>query len=288
MYLGLSDLLSVIKTYLRQIYYSTMLTDSPVPIIVFITGAVVTANCWDNWKTFFEGVGYTCYAPAWPHKNAPAATLRSQHPHSPIAQNGLPEVLKVYTDFIAQLPTRPIVIGHSYGGLLVQLLLQQDAVVAGVAIESAPPRGVVVWSWSLFRAVWPMLGLFSSLKTTFLPTFAQWQYAIANGLPLADQQSSYESLAAPESKKLIRQALSRHARVDFNRPHAPLLFLAGGADRIMPAALNRANYRRYRHAGSVTEYRELPGRSHAMLGQPTWHEDAALVLNWLQKLNLEE
>jgi pimeloyl-ACP methyl ester carboxylesterase len=109
--------------------------------------------------------------------------------------------------------------------------------------------------------VWPMLGLFSSLKTTFLPTFAQWQYAIANGLPLADQQSSYESLAAPESKKLIRQALSRHARVDFNRPHAPLLFLAGGADRIMPAALNRANYRRYRHTGSVTEYRELPGRS---------------------------
>lgn len=251
------------------------------PAIVFITGAVVTSNCWDNWKSFFEAEGYTCYAPAWPHKQATAAELRRQHPHSPIAQNGLPEVLKEYTDFIAQLPTRPIVIGHSFGGLIVQLLLQQDAVLAGVAVESAPPLGVVVLNGSLFRSVLPMLGLFSSLKTTFLPTFAQWQAAIANGLPLAEQQEFYENMAAPESKKTIRDALSRHARVDFNRPHAPLLFLAGGADRIMPAALNRANFRRYRHAASITDYHELPGRSHAMLGQPTWREDAELVQQWL-------
>ena len=254
------------------------------PAIVFITGAVVTTNCWDNWKAFFEAAGYRCYAPAWPHKAAPAATLRRQHPHSPIAQNGLPEVLKVYADFIAQLSRKPIVIGHSYGGLIAQLLLQQDAVAAAVAIESAPPRGVVVLSWSLVRAVWPMLGLFSSQKTTFLPTFAQWQYAIANGLPLAEQQAFYENMAAPESKKTIRGAFSHHARVDFSRPHAPLLFLAGGADRIMPAALNQANFRRYRHTGSITDFQELSGRSHAMLGQPTWHEDAALVLRWLGTL----
>lgn len=259
---------------------------STAPAIVFITGAVVTSNCWDKWKAFFEGAGYACYAPDWPHKAAPAAALRHQHPHSPIAQNGLPEVLKVYTDFIAQLPTKPFVIGHSYGGLIAQLLLQQDAAAAAVAIESAPPLGVVVLNWSLFRSVWPMLGLFSSLKTTFLPTFAQWQYAIANGLPLAEQRAFYENMAAPESKKLIRDALSRYARVDFSRAHAPLLFVAGGADRIMPAALNRANFRRYRHAGSVTEFRELPGRSHAMLGQPTWREDAALVQNWLEGAGL--
>lgn len=254
------------------------------PAIVFITGAVVTSACRDNWKVFFEGEGYTCYALGWPHKEAPAAELRRQHPHSPIAQNGLADVLQVYTDFIAQLPAKPIVIGHSFGGLIVQLLLQQNAVAAGVAIESAPPLGVVVANWSLFRSVLPMLGLFSSLKTTFLPTFAQWQYAIANGLPLADQQKYYDQLAAPESKKLIRGALSLHARVDFRRPHAPLLFLAGGADRIMPAALNRANHRRYRHAASVTDYHELPGRCHAMLGQVTWRADAEWVHDWLVAL----
>jgi pimeloyl-ACP methyl ester carboxylesterase len=208
--------------------------------------------------------------------------LRAQHPHSPIAQNDLAAVLQVYTDFITQLLTPPIVIGHSYGGLIVQLLLQQGTVAAGVAIESAPPRGVVVFSWSLIRVVWPMLELFSSLKTTFLPSFAQWQYVIANGLPLAAQRDSYERLAAPESKQRIRGALSRRARVDFSRPRAPLLFLAGAADRLMPAALNLANYRRYRHAESITHYHELPGRSHALLGQPTWREDATLVLRWLK------
>ncbi|GAA4054920.1 alpha/beta hydrolase [Hymenobacter glaciei] len=258
-----------------------MASPTPRPAIVFITGAVVTAASWDNWKTFFVGEGYTCYAPDWPHKEAPAAELRRQHPHSPIAQNGLADVLQVYTEFIAQLPAKPIVIGHSFGGLIVQLLLQQDAAVAGVAIESAPPLGVVVANWSLVRSVLPMLGLFSSLKTTFLPTFAQWQYAIANGLALADQRKYYDQLAAPESKKTIRGALSLGARVDFGRPHAPLLFLAGGADRIMPAALNRANHRRYQHAESVTDFEELPGRCHAMLGQATWRKDAALILRWL-------
>ena len=253
------------------------------PIIVFIAGAFVTHQCWDEWRAFFEKAGYVCYAPPWPHKNAPAAELRRQHPHSPIAQSGLRDVLAVYTEFIRRLPAKPIVIGHSYGGLIVQLLLQQDAVVAGVAIESVPPLGVLAFSWSLLLSVLPTLGLFSSAKTTFLPSFGQWKFAIANGLLRADQRAFYERLVAPESKRVTREALSRLAKVDFHKPHAPLLFLAGSADRIMPAKLNYANYRRYRHAASLTSYHELPGRNHAMLGQPTWPEDAALVLHWLAK-----
>ncbi|QIX62485.1 hypothetical protein HER32_15375 [Hymenobacter sp. BT18] len=119
------------------------------------------------------------------------------------------------------------------------------------------------------------------MKTTYLPSFAQWQQDIANGLALADQQRTYEHLLAPESKQVIRDTLSRRTHVNFHRPHAPLLFLAGGADRLMPAVLNWANYRRYRHTGSIRTYYELPGRNHALLGQPTWREDAPLVLQWL-------
>ena len=253
----------------------------PAPIIVFITGAFVTHHCWGEWWAYFEKAGYVCYAPAWPHKKAPAAELRRQHPHSPIAQKGLREVLAAYTAFIRALPSKPIVIGHSYGGLMVQLLLQQEVVAAGVAIESVPPWGVLALSWSLVRAVLPTLGLFSSAKATFLPSFAQWQYAIANGLPLADQRATYDKLVAPESRRVTREALSPLAKVDFCRLHAPLLFLAGSTDRLMPAKLNYANFKRYRHAASITDYYELPGRCHAMLGQPTWPEDAALVRNWL-------
>ncbi|MDQ2769879.1 MAG: alpha/beta hydrolase [Bacteroidota bacterium] len=254
----------------------------PPNTIVFITGAFVTHRCWDNWLPFFEHAGYTCYAPAWPHKQAPAPELRRQHPHSPIARNGLAEVLQVYVDFIAALPAPPIVIGHSYGGLLVQLLLQRGVVAAGVAIESVPPWGVVALNWRLVRTVLPLLGLFTSARTTLLPSFAQFQAIIANGLPTEEQQATYDQLVAPESKKLLRQAFSPRTRVDFGRPHAPLLFLAGSDDRLMPPVLNRANFRRYRHAGSRTDYHELPGRCHALLGQPTWRADAGLVLAWLK------
>lgn len=257
---------------------------SPANTIVFVTGAFVTHRCWDNWKLFFEQLGYTCYAPAWPHKQAPAAVLRQQHPHSPIAQNGLPEVLHVYADFIAGLPAPPILIGHSYGGLLVQLLLQRGVAAAGVAIESVPPWGVLAFSWPLVRAVLPLLGLFTSTRTTLLLSFAQFQQSVANGLPLAEQRTTYDHLVAPESKQLIRDALSPLARVDFSRPHVPLLLLAGTDDRLMPPALNRANFRRYRHAASRTDYHELPGRCHALLGQPTWPADAELVRAWLATL----
>ncbi|GAB3590424.1 alpha/beta hydrolase [Hymenobacter daeguensis] len=256
----------------------------PRPVIVFVTGAFVTSACWDHWRAFFEGQGYACYAPDWPHKAAPAAVLRRRHPHSPIAANGLVDVLQVYVDLIGRLPAPPILIGHSYGGLLVQLLVQQGLAAAGVAIESVPPLGVVSLRWSFLRAVWPMLGLLSSARTTFMLSLAQWQLLIANDLPPTQQRANYEQLVTPESKRLLRQALSWSARVDFGRPHAPLLFLAGGADRLIPAALNRANYRRYRHAGSLTTYRELPGRSHGLLGQPGWPDDAALVLDWLRAL----
>ena len=147
-----------------------------------------------------------------------------------------------------------------------------------------PPWGVLVFSWPLVRAVLPLLGLFTSTRTTLLLSFAQFQQSVANGLPLAEQRTTYDRLVAPESMQLIRDALSPLARVDFGRPHAPLLLLAGTDDRLMPPALNRANFRRYRHAASRTDYRELPGRCHALLGQPTWSADAELVLAWLATL----
>lgn len=256
---------------------------APPNLVVFLTGAFVSHRCWDEWLPYFTRRGYTCYAPAWPHKAAPAAELRRQHPHSPIAANGLLDVLRTYTDFIRQLPSKPIVIGHSYGGLLAQLLLQQDMAAAGVAIESVPPQGVLVVSWSFVRSVLPSLGLLTSSKSSILLSFKHWQYAIANGLPLAEQQASYERLITPESKKMAWEALTKRARVDFTKPHAPLLLLAGSADRLMPAALNYANYRRYQPGHSVTDYQELPGRNHALLGLPTWTQDADLILNWLAK-----
>lgn len=250
--------------------------------VVFVTGAFVSNSCWDAWKTYFTSHGYNCYAPAHPHKEAPAGVLRGQHPTSPIADNSLEDVTQAYAAFIRDLPEKPIIIGHSFGGLIVQKLLQQDLAVAGIAIHSVPAQGVITLKWSFLRSVTPALGLFSSVKKTYLMSFRQWQYTFTNGMTLAEQQASYEQLVLPESKKMARGALMKAGRIDFARPHVPLLFMAGSEDHIMPASLNYSNYRRYaRYSHSITEFKEFRGRNHFVLGLPAWRENADFILNWL-------
>ncbi|QDA62338.1 alpha/beta hydrolase [Hymenobacter jejuensis] len=255
--------------------------------IVFITGSFVHNSCWDEWKTFFEDQGYACLAPPWPHKDASPAELRSQHPYSPIAQVRLADLLDYHTELIRRLPEKPILIGHSFGGLMTQLLVQRGLAAAGVAIHSVPPQGVITLKWSFIRSVTPALGLFTSTTKTYLMPFRHWQYTFTNGMPLAVQQETYEQLVVPESKLASRDGLTKVAKVDFAKPHVPLLFVAGSTDNIIPASLNYANYRRYKkHGDSVTDYKEFAGRNHFVLGQPTWQEDAAYISQWLTRQHI--
>ncbi len=252
--------------------------------IVFVTGAFVSNSCWAEWKTYFESKGYTCLAPAWPHKEASALELRRRQPDAQVAALRLTEVTSYYAHLIRQLPEKPILIGHSVGGLLTQLLLQQDLAVAGVAIHSVPPQGVNTFKWSFIRSSWGPLGFFTPVNKSFLMSFQQWQYAFTNGMPLAQQQAAYEQFVVPESKRIIRDGITKAAKIDFRRPHAPLLFVAGSTDHIMPASLNYSNYKRYKKYGnSITDYKEFEGRNHFVLGQPTWKEDANFILAWLDQ-----
>lgn len=256
---------------------------SPSKTIVFITGAFVSNSCWDEWKAYFESKGYTCYVPAWPYKDSSVAKLRSAQPNAQIASIRLAQLTAYYADFVKKLPEKPILIGHSLGGLLTQLLLQQDLAAAGVAIHSVPPQGVVTFKWSFFRSVWGPLGLFTSLDKSFLMSFSQWQYAFTNGMPPDQQRAAYERFVIPESKRVARDGLTKAAKVDFKLPHAPLLFVAGSTDHIIPASLNHSNFKRYKNGSSVTEYKEFLGRNHFVLGQPTWREDAEFILSWLSQ-----
>jgi pimeloyl-ACP methyl ester carboxylesterase len=127
------------------------------------------------------------------------------------------------------------------------------------------------------------LGLFTSLKKTYLMSFRTWQYAFVNGMPLAEQKAAYDKLLAPESKTLARNCLTSMAKVDYKRPHAPLLFTSGSKDHIMPAHLNIRNYKKYKKNNSVLEYKEFPGRNHYVLAQRTWKEDADYIIDWLNR-----
>jgi len=113
--------------------------------------------------------------------------------------------------------------------------------------------------------------------------FKDWQYAFVNGMTLKEQQKAYIENIIPESKRVARGGLTRAARVNWDKPHAPLLLTGGDTDNIIPAHLNRRNFKRYPQDGSVIEYKEFRGRNHFVLGQSTWKEDADYILSWLEK-----
>ena len=254
--------------------------------IVFITGAFVHNSSWQEWQKYFESKGYNTIAPAWPFKDAPtAADLRNRQPDdTDLAALTLTELVDHYANIAKSLPEKPIAIGHSLGGLITQILVNRDLVVAGVAIHPVPPQGVIPYEFSFLKAGWKSLGLFTSLKKTYLMSLSDWQYAFTNGMSLADQKASWEANTIPESKTVARGGLTSAAKVDFNKPHPPLLITSGSEDNILPPSLNIRNFKAYKKDnGSVTDYKEFPGRNHYVVGQPTWKEDADYILDWLDK-----
>lgn len=252
--------------------------------ILFVTGAFVTHHCWDEWREYFEQKGYNTIAPPWPYKDGDAPTLRSRQPHdTDLATLTLSEVIDSYAGYAQSLPEKPIIIGHSLGGLMTQILLNRSLATAAVAIHPVAPLGIIPYEFSFLKAGWKSLGLFTSTKKTYLMSFPDWQYAFVNGMPLDQQKEAYEKLTVPESKTVARGGLSSAAKVDFSKPHAPLLITSGSIDNIIPPHLNYRNYKRYKSNGSVLEYKEFPGRNHNLLGQPGWHGDADYILTWISK-----
>lgn len=253
--------------------------------VVFITGAFVTHHSWNEWKVYFEARGYKTLNPAWPYKNGSAEELRNRQPNdTDLAQLTLTELVDHYAGIIKQLPEKPIVIGHSLGGLVTQIIVNRGLAAAGIAIHPVAPLGIIPYEFSFLKATWKALGLFTSTKKTYLMSFKDWQYAFVNGMSLADQQLAYEQNTIPESKTVARGGLTSAAKVDFAKAHAPLLITSGDMDTIIPAHLNRRNFKRYKKDnGSVTEYKEFKGRNHFVIGQPGWKEDADYILNWIDQ-----
>ncbi len=252
--------------------------------ILFITGAFVGNNCWDNWREYFEAKGFTTSAPPWPFKDATVAELRSRHPHhdKELARLTIDELLAHYENIIKSLPEKPILIGHSYGGLMTQIFVNRGLALAGVAIHPVPPLGVFPYEFTFLKAGWKSLGVFTDIDETYMMSFEDWQYAFVNGMPPEAQQAAYDTYTIPESKTVSRGALSGAAKVDFKKSHAPLLITAGDTDHIIPAHLNHRNFNAYETEGSVTDYKVFSGRNHFVLGQPTWREDAGYIYDWIK------
>jgi pimeloyl-ACP methyl ester carboxylesterase len=254
--------------------------------IVFITGAFVSHSCWEEWVVFFESQGYKTVAPPWPYKNEAAEILRTEHQDSKISLLHLSRLIAYYTEIIEQLLEKPILIGHSYGGLITQLLVQKELASAGICIHSFPPKGIYTTKFSFYKAVWKPLSFFTSTKKTYLMSFKEWQFVFTNGMSFEEQQKSYEKLAVPESKKVIRDVLTNKAKINFKKAHVPLLFLSGSNDNIIPSSLNYSNFKKYKNIHSITCYKEFKFNNHYVLGQMNWKEGASFIVNWLDKIIL--
>lgn len=247
--------------------------------VVFIHGMYMTSLCWEQWTAHFQAKGYQYAAPNWPGRERPIAKLRQDHPDPQLGRLTLTHVVDYFTDVIHKLDEKPIIIGHSMGGLVVQLLLQKDLASAGVAIDSAPPMGVFTTKWSFLKSNWPHITPFAAQSKPIEMTFPRFQYTFVHTLPLVEQQAAYEKYVVPESRRVPRESLT--AKIDFKKPHPPLLLIAGAEDHIIPASLNKSNYARYKASPSKTDFKEFAGRTHFIIGQKNWEEVADYIIDWL-------
>ncbi len=250
--------------------------------VVFIHGMFMTPRCWDGWAARFAARGWRAMAPAWPHHDGAPAELRAKHPDAALGKLGLEEVVATYEAALAGVE-EPYLVGHSMGGLVVQLLLGRGRGKAGAAVHSAPPKGVLSLAWSFLKSNWPAISPFVDKAQPVMLTPEQFHYAFANALSDEDSRKAYETYAVPESRRVGNAPTTAFARIDFAAARPPLLMVAGGEDHIIPASLNRTNFARYEPSAGKTELRVFDGRCHYTLAQPGWEEVADFVADWLER-----
>jgi pimeloyl-ACP methyl ester carboxylesterase len=248
--------------------------------IVLIHGMWMTPLSWEHWAEHYRGLGHEVLAPAWPGLDQEPAALRADP--SPLHGLSLTDVVDSYHGIIRALERPPIVIGHSFGGLITQLLLDRDLGCVGVTLGTATPMGVFPLPLSTLRAGWP------ALKNPFgkngdVPLDRdQFHWCFTNALSREDSDAVYDRYYIPGSARPFFQAAypSGATKIRFDNPHrAPLLLVTGVDDRICPASLNVANWKKQSKAPSATEHKEYPGRCHYP-GQDGWEEVADFVLDW--------
>ena len=252
--------------------------------IVLIHGMWMTPLSWEHWVERYRGRGHTVLAPAWPGLSDDPTDVRRDP--SPLRGLSVTDVVDHYERIIRELDRRPIIVGHSFGGLFAQLLLNRGLGSSGAALGTAAPRGVLKLPLSTLRAGWPALrNPFG--KNNIVPlTHEQFHWCFTNALSEADSKAVYERYYVPGSARPFFQAgyanfnPSAATKVDYKssvRP--PLLLVTGAKDRICPPSVNEATWKKQRQASSSTEHKEYPGRCH-FPGQDGWEEVADFILGW--------
>jgi pimeloyl-ACP methyl ester carboxylesterase len=224
-------------------------------------------------------------APSWPGLEADVNQLRRDP--SPLAGLGAQEIVDHYERIIRELERPPIIMGHSFGGAFVQVLLDRGLGAAGVGVDAASTKGVTKLPLSTVRSAWHILRNPANRNKAVPFSAEHFRYAFGNLLSEQESRAAYERYAIPASGRVLFEGalanLSSRSpfRVDYAKAdRAPLLFIAGGKDHVVPAAVNRANVKKYDKSKAIVQYKEFPDRSHFTVGQQGWEEVADYALDW--------
>jgi pimeloyl-ACP methyl ester carboxylesterase len=250
--------------------------------LVFLHGMYMNGVSWAPWVERASARGHVCHAPSWPFHDGDPAELRT-HIDPGLGALTFGAVTAHLAAFLDTLPDRPVLVGHSIGGLLVQKLVNDGYGAAGVAISSAPPRGIVSFDPHFVRSNFPHVNPFAGNKPVIM-TAKRFRYAFANTVTVADSDDAFARYVVPESRNVPRSTLTRQGHIDLRAAHPPLLFLAGDSDHLTPLSLVRKNAAAYRDSPGVVDLTEFTRRSHLICNEPGWEAVADHALDWIDRL----
>ncbi len=263
----------------------------PATPAVFIHGLWLHATSWGPWLDLFREAGYEPVAPGWPYEPDTVAAAREQP--ELVANTSIDEAVEHYATIIAGLGAPPVIIGHSFGGLITEKLLGQGIGAAGVAIDPAQIKGVLPLPLAQLRAGLPALGNPANQHRAVSLTKSEFRYGFGNAVTEQESDALYDRWTIPSPARPLFQAaaanfaLHSEAKVNTaNETRGPLLLISGTKDHTVPDVVTRSTFKQYRDSTAVTELRQFEGRGHSLTVDSGWRDVADAVLGWLKVQDL--
>jgi len=258
--------------------------------VVFVHGLWLLPSSWDRWTTVFEEAGYAVVKAGWP--DDPETVADANADPDVFAHKSVGQIADHVEDLIRQLDRQPVVIGHSFGGLLTQILAGRGLAGVSVAIDPAPFRGVLPLPISALRVAKVVIGNPANYNRAVPLTYEQFRYGFANAVSEEEAEQLYETFAVPGSGVPLFQAATANlnpwteAKVDTKNPkRGPMLIVSGGRDHTVPTAIAKAEYKKQSRNENVTEFAEFPDRGHALTIDNGWREVADTTLEFVGRFN---
>src|SRR5712671_5039843 len=256
--------------------------------VAFIHGLWLLPSSWDRWRTVFEEAGYTTLSPGWPD-DPNTVEEANRHPEV-FAHKSVGQVADHLENVVGKLTRKPVLIGHSFGGLQAEILAGRGLAAVTVAIDPAPFRGVLPLPISALRSASPVIGNPANRGRAVPLTYEQFRYGFANAVSEEEAEELYATFSVPGSGAPVFQAASANlnpwteAKVDSKNPErGPMLIISGERDHTVPWAVAKASYRKQLRNDAVTEIAKIPGRGHSLTIDHGWAEVADTALRFVQR-----